>query len=86
MRDTYYNFINEQNFNDNLSDISELSYSQKIIILKELQIDFDNSTICLALNDYHQRYIKKNRVRIKLLYNTLKGICQRELQNARTTK
>lgn len=80
MKDVYYNFINEHNFNDNLSDIPELSYSQKIIILKELQIDFSNDTVCLALNDYHQRYIKKNRVRIKLLYNTLKGICQRLLK------
>ena len=77
MRDVYLNYIRDNQLNDNLSDIPELSYSQKIIILKELQEEFDHLTICLALNDYHQRYIKKNRVRIKLLYNTLKGICQR---------
>ena len=78
MRDVYYTYIIDNGFNDNLSDISELSYSQKIIILKELTEEFPVDIICKALNNYHRNYIKKNRVRIKLLYNTLKGMCQRE--------
>lgn len=77
MRDLYYNYIRENNLNDLLSDIHELSYSQKIKLLKRLQKDFNSLIVCQALNTYHQEYIKKNRVRLNIIYNTLKGMCQR---------
>lgn len=77
MRKVYYQYIKDNQLNDILGYITEISYSMKISILKELQKDFDSKTIRLALNKYDVEYIKKNRVRLNLIYNTLKGICQR---------
>lgn len=77
MRKVYYQYIKDNQLNDILGYITEISYSMKISILKGLQKDFDSKTIRLALNKYDVEYIKKNRVRLNLIYNTLKGICQR---------
>ena len=77
MRDKYYQYISEHNINDLLSDITELSYSQKIKLIRDLRMEFDNDIVCQSLNTYHMNYIKKGRVRLNLIYNTLKGMCQR---------
>ena len=37
MRQIYYNFIREQNINDILSNIFEISYSEKLKLLQNLQ-------------------------------------------------
>ena len=81
MRSVYYQYIKDNQLNDILSYITEISYSKKMSILQGLQKDFDSKTIRLALNKYDVEYIKKNRVRINLIYNTLKGICQRLQEN-----
>jgi len=77
MRQIYYNFIREQNINDILSNIIEISYSQKLKLLQNLQKNFSTKLICMALNEYDMKYIRKNRIQLNILYNTLKGICQR---------
>ena len=78
MRDVYYTYIKENKLNDILSNIYELSYTQKLKILKELKKDFNTKILCQALNEFDIKYIKKNRVQLKIIYNTLKGICQRD--------
>jgi hypothetical protein len=80
MKDEYYSLLRNHSINDNLSDIQELSYSQKTKMLERLLKDFNSDIVCVALNIYHQQYIKKNRVRLNIVYNTLKGICQRGLK------
>jgi len=80
MRDIYYTYIRENKLNDILSNICELSYTQKLKILKELKKDFNIKIICQALNEFDIHYIRKNRIQLKIIYNTLKGICQRELK------
>ena len=77
MREQYYDFLLLYGINDTLSYIDELSYSDKIKILQKLLNDFEPSFICKSLNLYYINYIVHNRVRINLIYNTLKGICQR---------
>ena len=81
MRTPYYQYIKDNQLNNILGYITEISYSKKMSILQGLQKDFDSKTIRLALNKYDVEYIKKNRVRINLIYNTLKGICQRLQEN-----
>lgn len=77
MRTQYYQYIKDNQLNDILSYITVISFSKKLSILKGLRQDFDSKTIKLALNKYDVEYIKTNRIRINLIYNTLKGICQR---------
>lgn len=77
MRSVYYQYIKDNQLNDILGYITEISYSRKMSILQGLQKDFDSKTIRLSLNKYDIEYIKKDRVRINLIYNTLKGICRR---------
>lgn len=77
MRAVYYQYIKDNQLNDILGYITEISYSKKLSILKGLKEHFDSKTIRLSLNKYDMEYIKKDRVRINLIYNTLKGICQR---------
>ena len=77
MRDKYYNFLREHNLPDVLHDIPEMSYSQKIKVLERLRVDYVDEIVRLGLNQYHQNYIKKKRVRLDIISNTIKGICER---------
>jgi hypothetical protein len=77
MRDKYYNFLREHNLPDILHDIPEMSYSQKIKVIERLRADYVDGIVRLGLNQYHQNYIKKKRVRLDIIFNTLKGICER---------
>lgn len=77
MRQQYYEFLLLYGINDTLSYIDELSYSDKMKILQKLLNEFEPPLICKSLNLYYINYIACNRVQINLIYNTLKGICQR---------
>lgn len=77
MRDKYYSYLREHNLPDVLHDIPELSYSQKLKILERVRSDYDDIIVRLGLNQYHQNYIKKKRVRLEIISNTIKGICER---------
>jgi hypothetical protein len=77
MRNEYYKFISENKINDTFIYIPEISYSYKLLTLKSLKEIYTNEQINIALNEYELNYIRKNRVDIKKLYNTLKGIIDR---------
>lgn len=77
MRQEYNDFLTLYGINDTLSEIEGLSYSYKQKLLQKLLNQYSPEIICKALNFYYIQYIKLERVRIPLLYNTLKGICER---------
>ena len=77
MRNEYYKFISENKINDTFIYIPEVSYSFKLLTLKSLKERYTNEQINIALNEYELNYIRKNRVDIKKLFNTLKGIIDR---------
>lgn len=77
MRNEYYKFISENKLNDTFIYIPEIAYSYKLSILVTLKERYTNEQINIALNEYELNYIRKNRVDIKKLYNTLKGIIDR---------
>jgi hypothetical protein len=77
MRNEYYKFISENKISDIFISIPEISYSSKLVILERLFTRYTNEQINIALNEYELNYIRKNRVDIKKLYNTLKGIIDR---------
>lgn len=77
MRNEYYKFISENKINDTFIYISEIAYSYKLSILVTLKEIYTNEQINIALNEYELNYIRKNRVDIKKLFNTLKGIIDR---------
>jgi hypothetical protein len=81
MRVLYFQFIKKNNISDILSLIPELSYSYKKKILSSLLSHYTNEQINRALNIYEINYIKKNRVDLNIIYNTLKGIIQRNITN-----
>ena len=77
MRDNYYTFIKQNKLSDILSSIPELSYSYKQKVLSSLLSQYTNEQINAALNIYELNYIRKNRVNLNIIQNTLKGIIQR---------
>jgi len=78
MRSKYIQFILDNKIADILSEIPELSYSQKWAILNELIDCYSTEQINIALYIYKKDYIDLNRVRILLIKNTLKNICERK--------
>lgn len=77
MRNEYYKFLSENKINDTFIHIPEISYSLKLITLKKLKDYYTNEQINQALNKYEINYIRLSRVDIKKIYNTLKGIIDR---------
>ena len=71
MRNKYIQFIIDNSIADILSEIYELSYSQKLIILENLLEKYPVEEINIALYIYKKNYIDLNRVRILLIKNTL---------------
>jgi len=80
MRSEYYKFLSDNKLSDMFSHIPELSYSYKLIVLKELIAHYTIEQVNMALNEYELNYIKLNRVDIGKLPNTLKGIITRRIQ------
>jgi hypothetical protein len=78
MRSKYIQFILDNKLSDILSEVYELSYSQKLLILEELLKKYSEHTINIALYVYKKEYIDLNRVKILLIKNTLKNICERK--------
>jgi hypothetical protein len=78
MRNNYIQFILDNKIADILSEIPELSYSQKWAILNELIEKYSIEQINIALYVYKKQYIDLNRVKIFLIKNTLKNICERK--------
>ena len=78
MRNNYIQFILDNKIADTLSEIPELSYSQKWAILNELIEKYSIEQINIALYVYKKDYVDLNRVRILLIKNTLKNICERK--------
>lgn len=78
MRSKYVQFILDNKISDILSEIPELSYSQKWAILDELLEKYSEHVINIALYLYKKDYIDLNRVKILLIKNTLKNICERK--------
>jgi hypothetical protein len=81
VKEIYYDYIRKFNINDTFIYIIELSYTQKLQILTRLKTFYDNEQINMALNYYEINYIRLNRVDIKRIYNTLKGIIDRNNTN-----
>ena len=81
MRNNYIQFILDNKIADILSEIPELSYSQKWAILNELIDCYSIEQINIALYVYKKDYVDLNRVRILLIKNTLKNICERKNGN-----
>lgn len=77
MRNEYYKLITKNGIQDTLFLVETLSYSQKCKIINSLISKYDSSTINRALNTYEFEYIKRDRVKILLIENALKGICKR---------
>ena len=77
MRNEYYKFLSENKITDIFISIPEISYKIKLQILSKLKEQYSTEQINFALNKYEFNYIKLNRVDIKRLYNTLKGIIDR---------
>jgi len=71
MRNKYIQFILDNSIADILSEIYELSYSQKSAILENLLEKYPVEEINIALYIYKKNYIDLNRVRISLIKNTL---------------
>jgi hypothetical protein len=80
MREQYYHFILDHHLSDTLIEVPEISFSLKISILDELLSLYSKQVINIALYNYKQNYIDLNRVKIVLLRNTLKNLCER-IQN-----
>ena len=77
MRDKYYTFLSDNRISDTFIHIPEISYTKKLNILQSLFTIYTNEQINKALNEYELNYIRLNRIDIKLIFNTLKGIIQR---------
>ena len=77
VRNEYYKFLSENKISDMMIHIPELSYSQKLRVLTSLKENHTNEQINSALNKYEINYVRLNRVDIKKLLNTLKGMIVR---------
>lgn len=71
MKSKYIQFILDNSIADILSEIHELSYSQKWMILDSLLEKYPVEEINIALYIYKTNYIDLNRVRISRIKNTL---------------
>ena len=80
MRDEYYQLIESNKLPEVLSFISDISYSKKCDILKELLSRYDSSTVDVALYNYKKRYIDLHRVISYLLKNVLIGLCNEQVK------
>lgn len=81
MRDQYIQFILDNKISDILSGIIELSFSQKMFILQELLERYSVNAINIALYIYKKDYIDLKRVKLMLIRNTLKNLCERQHDN-----
>ena len=81
MRKDYYNLIKEYGLSDILSEIQNISYTKKQIILSSLLETYSPQTLNMALNDYKIKYIDLNRVDVFRLKNTLKYFCKKFEKN-----
>ena len=77
MKKAYYSYLNQHSISDILYNISEMSYSEKIKIIKKLLHLYTPSIINLALEDYKTNYIQNNRVNLITIFFILKGICKK---------
>ena len=77
VRNEYYKFLSENKISDMMIHIPEFSYSQKLRVLTSLKENHTNEQINSALNKYEINYVRLNRVDIKKLLNTLKGMIVR---------
>lgn len=78
MRESYNNLIQKAGISNILHYLPDLSYSKKADILFKLLEHYDVPTINVSLEEYHQQYIKLNRVDNLRVLNTLKGLCERK--------
>ena len=77
IRDKYINLIKENQINNIFEELTDLSYSKKIQILKNLLDKFNVDTINAALLNYFYNYIDIKRVNYVIIESVLKGICKR---------
>jgi len=76
VRDQYFSIIKEKDLPNVLGCILELSYSNKLKILKELLDRFNLQDLKIALNLYKQNYIDLNRTQILYLKNVIISLCK----------
>lgn len=77
MRKEYYIFLDNTGIRDFFSLIDEIPYSKKLNILEKLNKIYDTQSINKALNDYEMNYYRLHRVRLNIIENVLKGLCQK---------
>ena len=76
MRREYYKLISDNNIRDFFSLIPEMSYSKKTKILERLLREFHKDAVNMALNQYEQQYVNKNRVEIPYMDRVLRGLAK----------
>lgn len=76
MRNEYYEFIRERGISDILSLISDLSFSSKTKILKNILEKYNANSLNYALNNYKINYIDLKRVDLRRISTTLVYFCK----------
>lgn len=75
MREEYYKIIKENNIEDKLSWVDDLTYSKRCEILKQLLERYKVEIINYALRQYEQRYIRLHRIIPYMTKNVLINLC-----------
>ena len=75
MREQYYDLIKENNLEDKLSWVDDLTYSKRCEILKHLLEKYTVETINYALRQYENRYIRLHRIIPYMTKNVLINLC-----------
>ena len=76
MREQYYSFIKENEIQDTLSWVEDMSYTKKLQIIQELLKVYSKSVVNISLAQYEDRYIKAHRVVSYMTRNILVNLCK----------
>jgi len=63
-----------------LDKLTDFPYSFRVKLLQELLKKFNSETVSVALFQYHEQYIQKNRVNYGRIKTVLKFLCRENIK------